>query len=83
MAETNADLDVALNDAQKAKGLQPNLPEISDTYGWILLKKGLADQAVTVFQDLVNRVPREFHLSLPPCQGLPGKRRRRPKLRRN
>jgi tetratricopeptide (TPR) repeat protein len=67
MAETNADLDVALNDAQKAKGLQPNLPEISDTYGWILLKKGLADQAVTVFQDLVNRVPGNstyrFHLA--------------------
>jgi tetratricopeptide (TPR) repeat protein len=57
MAETNADLDVALNYAQKAKGLAPNVPEISDTYGWILLKKSLAEQAIPVFQDLVSRVP--------------------------
>ena len=57
MAETNADLDLALNYVQKAKGLNPNLGEISDTYGWILLKKGLAEQAIPVFQDLVTRVP--------------------------
>jgi tetratricopeptide (TPR) repeat protein len=57
MAETNADLDLALNYAQKAKGLNPSLAEISDTYGWILLKKGLAEQAIPVFQDIVNRVP--------------------------
>lgn len=57
MAESNADLDVALQYAQKAKGLAPNVPEISDTYGWILLKKGLPQQAIPVFQDLVGRVP--------------------------
>jgi tetratricopeptide (TPR) repeat protein len=57
MAETNADLDVALNHAQKARGLSPSTPEIADTYGWILLKKGLAEQAIPVFQDLVGRVP--------------------------
>jgi len=57
MAETNADLDMALNHAQKAKGLSPSTPEISDTYGWILLKKGLTEQAIPVFQDLVTRVP--------------------------
>jgi tetratricopeptide (TPR) repeat protein len=67
MAQTNADLDLALNYAQKAKGLNPNLSEISDTYGWILLKKGLAEQAIPVFQDLVSRVPTNasyrFHLA--------------------
>jgi len=67
MAESNADLDVALNYAQKAKGLQPNMPEISDTLGWILLKKGLAEQAIPVFKDLVSRVPTDstyhFHLA--------------------
>ena len=67
MAESNADLDVALNYAQKAKGLQPNMPEISDTFGWILLKKGLAEQAIPVFKDLVSRVPTDstyrFHLA--------------------
>jgi len=57
MAETNADLDQALSYAQKARGLNPGLGEISDTYGWILLKKGLTEQALPVFQDLVSRVP--------------------------
>jgi tetratricopeptide (TPR) repeat protein len=57
MAETNADLDQALGYAQKARGLNPGLGEISDTYGWILLKKGLTEQAIPVFQDLVSRVP--------------------------
>ncbi len=67
MAETNADLDLALNYAQKAKGLSPDLGEISDTYGWILLKKNLTEQAIPVFQDLVTRVPTNasyrFHLA--------------------
>jgi tetratricopeptide (TPR) repeat protein len=66
MAESNADLDLALNYAQKAKGLAPNLAEVSDTYGWILLKKGLAEQAIPVFKDLVHRVPTDstFHFHL-------------------
>jgi tetratricopeptide (TPR) repeat protein len=67
MAETNQNLDLALNYAQKAKGLNPNLAEISDTYGWILLKKSLTEQAIPVFQDLVSRVPTNasyrFHLA--------------------
>jgi len=68
MAESSADLDVALNYAQKAKGLSPNRPEISDTYGWILLKKNLPDQAIPVFKDLVNKFPAEsmyyYHLAM-------------------
>jgi tetratricopeptide (TPR) repeat protein len=68
MAETNADLDVALTYAQKAQTLDPHTPEISDTYGWILLKKSLAEQAIPVFKDLVNRVPGNstyrFHLAM-------------------
>jgi tetratricopeptide (TPR) repeat protein len=68
MAETNADLDMALNHAQKAKGLLPNLPEISDTLGWILLKKALPDQAIPVFKDLVMKAPGNstyhFHLAM-------------------
>jgi tetratricopeptide (TPR) repeat protein len=68
MAESNADLDMALQYAQRAKGLNPNLPEISDTYGWILLKKSLPEQAIPVFKDLVARVPAQstyhFHLAL-------------------
>jgi Tfp pilus assembly protein PilF len=67
MADTNADLDLALNYAQKAKGLNPNQGEIADTMGWILLKKGLPEQAIPVFQDLVAKVPTNgsyrFHLA--------------------
>ena len=33
MAETNADLDLALNYAQKAKGLLSDMPDVNDTYG--------------------------------------------------
>jgi len=68
LAETGGDLDMALNYVQKAKGLQPNLPEISDTYGWILLKKGLAEQAIPIFKEIVARVPADstyhFHLAM-------------------
>ena len=68
MAETNADLDLALNYAQRAKGLNPNLAEISDTYGWILLKKSLAEQAIPVFKDLVAKAPAQstyhYHLAM-------------------
>jgi tetratricopeptide (TPR) repeat protein len=68
MAESNADLDVALNYAQRAKGLNPNQPEISDTYGWILLKKSMADQAIPVFKDLTVKVPAtstyHYHLAM-------------------
>jgi tetratricopeptide (TPR) repeat protein len=67
MAQTNANLDMALSYAQKAKGLSPNQNEISDTYGWILLKKNLTEQAIPVFQDLVGKVPTNasyrFHLA--------------------
>lgn len=68
MADTATDLDVALNYAQKAKGLDPNRPEISDTLGWILLKKSLPDNAIPVLKDLVSRYPAQstyhYHLAM-------------------
>ena len=68
MAETNADLELALSYAQKAKGLSPNLAEISDTYGWILLKKGMAEQAIPVFKALTVSTPAHstyhYHLAI-------------------
>jgi tetratricopeptide (TPR) repeat protein len=68
MAESGSDMDVALNYAQKAKSIDPNKPEISDTLGWILLKKSLYDQAIPVFQDLVSRYPQvstyHYHLAM-------------------
>ena len=61
------DLDTALTMAQKAKQLLPNLPEVSDTLGWIYLKKNLSGDAVDIFKELVAKVPNSstfrFHLA--------------------
>jgi len=48
--------------------LLPNLTEVSDTLGWIYLKKNLTDAAIDIFKDLVNKVPAEavfrYHLGM-------------------
>jgi tetratricopeptide (TPR) repeat protein len=68
LAETGGDLDDALTKAQRAKQLLPSLYEISDTLGWIYLKKNLADQAIDVFKDLVIKEPNHstyhYHLGI-------------------
>jgi tetratricopeptide (TPR) repeat protein len=62
------ELDSALSLAQKAKVLMPNVNEVSDTLGWIYLKKGLNEQAIEIFQQLVQAVPDQstywFHLAM-------------------
>jgi tetratricopeptide (TPR) repeat protein len=73
LAETNADLDVALNYAQKAKGLAPNDSEIADTYGWVLVKKNLTPQAIGIFKTLTASSPAKasyhYHLAFAYWQG--------------
>ncbi len=66
MAEHNGDLDDALTKATKAKQLLPNTPEVADTLGWIYLKKNLSDNAIEIFQQLVQRAPNQstFHYHL-------------------
>jgi tetratricopeptide (TPR) repeat protein len=66
MAENNGDLDDALTKAQRAKQLLPNLSEISDTLGWIYLKKNLPESAIEIFTDLVSKQPNQstFHYHL-------------------
>ncbi len=68
MAETGGDLDDALTKAQRAKQLQPNLYEISDTLGWIYLKKNLPDSAIDIFKNLVakesNHSTYHYHLGM-------------------
>jgi tetratricopeptide (TPR) repeat protein len=63
----SGDLDTALTMAQKAKQMLPNLPEVSDTLGWIYLKKNLSGDAVDIFKDLVSKVPNSstyhYHLA--------------------
>jgi tetratricopeptide (TPR) repeat protein len=68
LAEHGGDLDDALTKAQRAKQLLPNLAEVSDTLGWIYLKKNLSDNAIDIFRDLVTKVPTEatyrYHLGM-------------------
>ena len=68
MAEHNGDLDDALSKAQRAKQLLPDMTEVSDTLGWIFLKKNLSDSAIDTFRELVNKAPNQstyrYHLGM-------------------
>jgi tetratricopeptide (TPR) repeat protein len=68
LAEDGGPLDEALALVQRARKLQPDLNEISDTLGWIYLKMGRAKDAVPVFADLVQKRLQNptfhFHLAM-------------------
>ena len=68
LAENNGDLDQALTYAQRAKQILPQLNEISDTLGWIYLKKNLTDSAIETFSDIVTKQPQHstyrYHLGM-------------------
>jgi tetratricopeptide (TPR) repeat protein len=68
LAEHNGDLDDALTKGTRAKQLMPKLAEVSDTLGWIYLKKNLSDDAVKIFQELVTDHPNQctyrYHLAM-------------------
>jgi tetratricopeptide (TPR) repeat protein len=55
MTETGGNLDEALTLANRAKQQLPNLTEVSDTIGWIYIKKNLSDNAIEIFRDLVSK----------------------------
>jgi predicted Zn-dependent protease len=57
LAESDGDLDRALTLAQRARQIVPNVVEFSDTLGWIYLKKGMLNQSVEIFRDVVDRDP--------------------------
>jgi tetratricopeptide (TPR) repeat protein len=56
MTTTGGDLDEALSLATRAKQQLPNFTEVSDTIGWIYIKKNLSDNAIEIFKDLTNKV---------------------------
>jgi tetratricopeptide (TPR) repeat protein len=68
LAENGADLDQALTMAQKAKQQAPNDLNVSDTLGWIYIKKNLSDSAIGIFRDLVEKQPEHstyrYHLAM-------------------
>jgi tetratricopeptide (TPR) repeat protein len=57
ISESNGDLNEALTYAQTAKQKLPNFTEITDTLGWIYLKKNLTDSAIDNFKTLVVQAP--------------------------
>ncbi|MGA2267740.1 MAG: tetratricopeptide repeat protein [Bryobacteraceae bacterium] len=68
LAETGGDLDKALEYAQHARQLVPNLAEFSDTLGWVYLKKKIIDEAIDAFRAAVQKEPSRstfhYHLAL-------------------
>ena len=56
-AEEGTDIDGALTMATRAKQLAPNMETISDTLGWIYIKKNLSDDAIRIFTDLTRKDP--------------------------
>jgi tetratricopeptide (TPR) repeat protein len=68
LAEEGRDLDRALTYATRAKQQMPNDDNVSDTLGWVYLKKKLVDSALPIFKDLVKRFPNSsqyrYHLGM-------------------
>ena len=66
MAESDENIDLALQLAQTAKTKLPLLPEVSDTLGWIYYKKNMMPQAITALRDSIDRSPKNplFHYHL-------------------
>ena len=61
-------IDRAYELAQKAREFLPYNPNVGDTLGWILIKKGDYPRAVTVLEDSAERAPADaeiqYHLGL-------------------
>jgi tetratricopeptide (TPR) repeat protein len=68
LAESGSDLDQALTMAQRAKQALPSDNNVADTLGWIYIKKNLADSALDIFKDLVQKDPARplyrYHLAM-------------------
>jgi tetratricopeptide (TPR) repeat protein len=66
LADTGGDLDEALKMAQQAQRSNPDVPNFSDTLGWIYAKKNMQDSAIQIFNNLVRKYPASstysFHL---------------------
>lgn len=68
MAENGTDLDTALTMAQRARAQKPQDSNVADTLGWIYIKKNLADSAIDIFRELVQKEPDKptyhYHLAM-------------------
>ena len=68
LAQDGTELDQALTLVQRAKQHMPASQEITDTLGWIYLKKNLNADALQIFRGLVQQQPNNptfrYHLAL-------------------
>lgn len=68
LAENGGNLDEALKLVQEAAKKMPDQPSISDTVGWIYLKKNMVPAAQRVFENLTVKYPDNptyrYHLAL-------------------
>jgi len=68
LAEKGSDLDKAMGYAQTAKSKEPKSLPITDTLGWVYLKKGIYTLAISNFNMCVKGEPKNpiynFHLGL-------------------
>jgi len=68
MAESGDNLDEALRLAQNASRIQPANDSLSDTLGWVYLKKNMTDSAVQIFSNVSEKNPDQavyrYHLAL-------------------
>jgi tetratricopeptide (TPR) repeat protein len=68
LAESGQDIDQALTYAQRAKQKLPSDPNVADTLGWIYIKKNLSDSAITIFDELIRKDPKNptyrYHLAM-------------------
>jgi len=68
LADTGGDLNLALSYALRAKQLLPNADDISDTLGWVYLKKNMIEEAIGILRDVVQKDPTRpafrYHLAI-------------------
>jgi putative PEP-CTERM system TPR-repeat lipoprotein len=60
----------ALETARKAYDLDPNKPEVADTYGWILLKRGKGQQGLPILQQAYVSYPTQPEIGYHVAVGL-------------
>jgi len=56
-AQQGKDLDVALDMAQKAKSMMPELSSVTDTLAWVVYKRGNYADAMPLLQECVQTSP--------------------------
>ncbi len=67
-AEQGTDLDQAMTFAERAKKQVPDSPDISDTLGYVYMKKNLNSEALRILKQIVQQHPNNptyhFHLAM-------------------